>query len=351
MLHLLTGREKIDPEIRPTPSTIIDRGPLRTLHRYGGQNAPGTPVLLVPPLAAPASCYDLRSGCSLVEFLLDAGHPVYLLDYGDVTYADRDAGIERWVDNILPRAIDRVTLDAGGEPVHLVGWSMGGQLSVLTAAHRPDLPIASITAVASPFDYAKVPVLAALRGVHRLVPRLLADVPFRLLGGVPGTMVRRGFQLSGLDRHLTRPLMELINSGDHDFLAHLESVDKFTAGMTAYPGRTFLQIYHDFFRSNALAGGRLDLAGHRISFARVRIPVLIMSGEADLFSPPPAAEHLAQLLTGSPEVRTERVPGGHLGVITGRSARTTTWAHLADFLADPSPRGPATADPAASEIV
>lgn len=332
MRRLLTGRAKIEPELRPTPSTVIDRGPMGTLHRYPQQQPSGAPILLVPPLAAPASCYDLRRGCSLVEFLLDAGHPVYLVDYGDVSYADRDAGIERWIEGILPRAVERVAQDVG-EPPHLVGWSMGGQLSVLTAAHRTDLPIASVTAVASPFDYTKIPVLAVLRCVNRLVPRPLADIPFRLLGGVPSTLVRRGFQLSGLDRHLLRPLVELSNMDDHEFLAHLVSVDKFTAAMTAYPGRTFLQIYHDYFRSNALATGVVDLAGRRISVGKVDVPVLIVSGTSDLFSPPPASEHLAKLLTGAPRVQIERVPGGHLGVITGRGARATTWTHLAGFLA------------------
>lgn len=334
MLPLLTGRGTATAEPRPTRATVVDRGPMRTLHRYQPRIVTGAPVLLVPPLAAPASCYDLRRGCSLVEFLLDAGHPVYLVDYGDVSYADRDAGMERWIEEIIPRSIEHAAQDSGGRLVHTLGWSMGGQLAVLTAADRPDLPIASLSAVASPFDYDKIPLMAALRRVDRLVPRLLADLPYRLLGGVPGRLVRHGFQLSGLDRHLTRPFTELSNRDDRDFLAHLESVDRFTADMTSYPGRTFLQIYHHYFRSNLLATGALDLAGRRIALDKVGVPVLIVSGTSDLFSPPPAAEHLAELLTNAPLVRTERAPGGHLGVITGRSARTTTWAHFAGFMAE-----------------
>jgi polyhydroxyalkanoate synthase subunit PhaC len=33
-------------------------------------------------------------------------------------------------------------------------------------------------------------------------------------------------------------------------------------------------------------------------------------------------------------VRFETAPGGHLGVLTGRRARTTTWTHLDAFLDD-----------------
>jgi hypothetical protein len=40
------------------------------------------------------------------------------------------------------------------------------------------------------------------------------------------------------------------------------------------------------------------------------------------------------LLTGAPSVRVERAPGGHLGVLTGRGARRSSWLHLDEFLGD-----------------
>ncbi|MEA2466871.1 MAG: poly[(R)-3-hydroxyalkanoate] polymerase subunit PhaC, partial [Thermoleophilaceae bacterium] len=40
------------------------------------------------------------------------------------------------------------------------------------------------------------------------------------------------------------------------------------------------------------------------------------------------------LLSGAPEVRVETAKGGHLGVLTGRSAIRTTWRYLDDFLRD-----------------
>jgi polyhydroxyalkanoate synthase len=51
------------------PRSVIDSGPQRTVYRYrrGGRARDGAPVLLIPPLAAPASCFDLRRGASLAE--------------------------------------------------------------------------------------------------------------------------------------------------------------------------------------------------------------------------------------------------------------------------------------------
>jgi polyhydroxyalkanoate synthase len=42
--------------------------------------------------------------------------------------------------------------------------------------------------------------------------------------------------------------------------------------------------------------------------------------------------HLVDLLTGSQSVRYQVCPGGHLGVLTGRAARTTTWPLIDEWL-------------------
>ncbi len=42
---------------------------------------------------------------------------------------------------------------------------------------------------------------------------------------------------------------------------------------------------------------------------------------------------MVPLLTGSREVRFEVVPGGHLGMITGRAARATTWTAIDEWVA------------------
>src|SRR5581483_2128554 len=76
-------------DLRPMPRTLIDEGILREVYHYrplAGVEQIGDPILLVTPLAAPSSCFDLRRGCSLVEHLLQQGRPVYLVEYGEVSF-------------------------------------------------------------------------------------------------------------------------------------------------------------------------------------------------------------------------------------------------------------------------
>jgi polyhydroxyalkanoate synthase len=325
-------------DLRRMPRTLIDEGTLREVYHYrpaGKVQESGDPVLLVTPLAAPATCFDLRRGCSLVEHFVDAGRRTYLVEYGQVSFKDRSLGMEHWIDEVVPAAIKAVSAHAGGRKVHVVGWSLGGIFSVLTAADNPDLPIASLTAIGSPFDVAQVPLVAPLRPLLNVewIQRLgLVTRAYQLLGGAPKPMVRWAFQMSSLQKLVTKPLAIATHLDDTEFLAQIEAVDDFTANMIAYPGRTFGQLYHRMVRGNALRTGELAFGDRVIEVAAVDKPTLVFAGAADGIAPVGSVKALVPLLTGAPEVRFEIVPGGHLGMLTGRAARTTTWRVLDEWI-------------------
>ncbi|MFH5212142.1 alpha/beta fold hydrolase [Antrihabitans sp. NCIMB 15449] len=321
-------------DLRRSPRTLIDLGPQRAVYRYQPTaEVRSGPVLLVPPLAVADTCFDLRRGCSLVSHLVDGGRATYVVDYGRISFDDRRLGMEHWIDDVLPAAIRAVSADAGGQPVHLVSWSLGGVFCLLTAAEHADLPIASITPIASPVDFHAVPMAAPLLPVAKLTGGAILTQLTRLLGGAPKPMVQRAFQLSSVTRYLTKPLTLATNLHDRDFLAQMEAVDEFTRNMTAYPARTFGQSYQRLFRHNDLADGTLVLsAGRIIRLADVTVPVLVVAGKGDTIAPLASVNRVVDLLTGSPRVRSRVAPGGHLGVLTGRAAQTSTWAYLDEFL-------------------
>jgi polyhydroxyalkanoate synthase len=323
-------------DLRPMPRTLIDDGPLREVYHYRPQKqvrATGDPVLLVTPLAAPATCYDLRRDCSLVEHFLREGRPTYLVEYGEISFRDRNLGMEHWVEEVVPEAIRAVSEHAGGRPVHVIGWSLGGIFATLVAADNPKLPIASLTVVGSPFDVREVPLVAPLRPILRITDGGIVTRLYRMLGGAPKPLVRRAFQLSSGTKVLTKPLAIAQHLDDAEWLAQIEAVDRFTANMIAYPGRTFGQLYHRMLKHNQLRTGKVDLSGHEIDLAAIKVPVLVFAGNTDGIAPIPAVKALLPLLPNSREVRFEIVPGGHLGMLTGRAARRTTWVVMDEWIA------------------
>ena len=198
-------------DLRPMPRTLIDEGVLREVYHYrpaATAREHGDPVLLVTPLAAPALCFDLRRGCSLVEHFVDAGP------------ADVPRGVRRgllhataaWAwstgsTRSCPRRSEEVSAHAGGRPVHVVGWSLGGIFALLTAADRPDLPIASLTVVGAPVDVTQVPLVAPLRPLLDLTDGARAGHPgLPAAGRRPEAAGARAFQLSSFQKLVTKPL-------------------------------------------------------------------------------------------------------------------------------------------------
>jgi len=203
----------------------------------------------------------------------------------------------------------------------------------------------------SPFDVGQVPIVAPLRPLLSLTDGYgpLTWV-YQAAGAVPRPLVRWAVQLSAVQKLVTKPLAVVRHLDDADYLAQLEAVDRFRDHMVAYPGRTFGQLYHRLLKGKALDEGAFDLEGRTISIADVTAPVLVFAGAEDGIAPAGSVKALVPFLVGSSDVRFEIVPGGHLGILTGRRARTATWpvidAWLAEwsrFGAEPAPAATAAA--------
>ncbi|MFC4375226.1 alpha/beta fold hydrolase [Nocardia halotolerans] len=327
------GIEPVDP----TPSTVLWDEPHRLLRRYDTEYrsaASDSAVLLVPPLAAPATCFDLRRDQSLARYLVETGRAPYLIDYGEIGFADRRMGFEDWVTDILPEAIRRTSADRGGAPVDLIGWSIGGMFSLLTAAANAELPIRSITAVGAPLDYDKMLGVPQLRAVAKLTGGRATTAVVRAAGGIPAPLTRLGYRLAAYDRELARPMFIASNIARTDTLAKMESIDRFQAAMPGYPGRFYGQLWGRMMLANDIGNGKLELRERTIRLADVRVPVLLIGGTVDVITPKAAVEAGLRTLSGAPSVTYEVVPGSHLGILTGPEARETTWAHLDKFLAE-----------------
>jgi polyhydroxyalkanoate synthase len=180
-------------------------------------------------------------------------------------------------------------------------------------------------------------MMAPVRRLAQLTGGALGTALYRTLGGAPAPLVSAGFRLTAIDRLLTKPLFLAEHLADRETLAHTQAIDRYMSRMLAYPGRTFGQLYHDFFRVNSIADGVVPLRDRNVALADVRVPVLSVAGASDVLAPKAAVHHVGELLTGAPQVRLETAPGGHLGVLTGKAAVGTTWIYLDEFLAETAP--------------
>ncbi len=296
----------------------------------------GAPVLLVSPLGACGVAFDLRRGCSLVEHLVGEGRHVHQVDDEDVVGHDAPtpgspADLARWVDDILPHVIRLVSSHHDGAPVHVVGWSLGGLACVLTAADDPSLPIASLTALATPFTLEPVPEHVPSRPLAVSAGGPVLATVQTLLGLVPTVPpIPRFLSVGAVGALLTTPLTVASHLADRDFLAQLEAIDDVRALVGAQAelvGATF----HAMVAPGELERGRVSVGGRRIDLANVERPVLLVSGEDDVVVPPRAVRAGSAVLSGA-DTSLMTAAGGHLGVVCGRASRDHLWPALCAFL-------------------
>ncbi|MGB3302237.1 alpha/beta fold hydrolase [Gordonia sp. (in: high G+C Gram-positive bacteria)] len=318
--------------------------PHARLSRYGSasqlqaaRDAGQVPVLLVPPLAVPARCYDLASGVdpanSVVEFLLGIGTVPYVIDFGDVGYGDRNMGFEDYFDTIVPRAIAEVVDDfrAGSDSVDLMGWSLGGTLSLLTAGAQRDLPIRSVITVGTPLNYQKIEP-------YPLVKKLLAPTDgrpltyaIRALGGIPSFAVRLAYRATSWDRELKKPQYILQNLNNEEALMRMQVIDRFQGSLPGYPGRASEQMLVNLIVRDEIAQGTVHFDGITVDLKSITAPIFMVGSHRDAIVSHGAAEHGLELFSESVHTEFHTVETSHLGLLTGAVAEGETWPAIAAF--------------------
>ncbi len=134
-----------DARTGTTPKDIVWTHRKTTLYRYrSAQREHAIPVLLVFALINRPDIFDLRAGSSFVEFLLDEGFDVFLLDWGVPGDEDADMGLDSFVCDELHWGIRETLRAAEQDELTLLGWCIGGTLCAMYAALHADGPVRNL---------------------------------------------------------------------------------------------------------------------------------------------------------------------------------------------------------------
>lgn len=304
--------------------------PTNTRHRV--------PVLLIPPLGVYGWIYDLMAERSWVRFLNARGFEVYLVDWGDPSKENSDLCIETYVNQWHKNAVEEVHKHSGIDKISLVGYCMGGLLTLLYAGAHGHGNIQNIVTIASPIDFHKNHIQGKLLAA---LDKATKNIPLKKLERDPSSFHVPGDVLAILFK-MTNPLAGVVsyfdlvrNLSDREYLqAHLTTKEWFT-NMADYPGATVQQLGLKFSLRNQLASGIIPLSDHTADFSRIDANYLGFAGDTDNIVSIPAAEKIMDLVS-SQDKSFQVVPGGHAGVFAGGRAKQHTWSITADWLAERS---------------
>jgi len=312
-------------DTRPSPHTVLVDEPHCQVRRHdppaGTRRA--TPIVFVPPLGGTARVYDIRRGHSMAQSLAEAGHPVYVLDYGSVGFEDRDLGLAEFVDGYVARAVDAAHRDSGAR-VLLAGWCAGGIFAALYATSTAARSrLAGLALLASPLDLSRGHMLWPLANLR------VTEAALRLARetGLPAPVVSWMFKLSSPVKQVTKPLTLLRNLDDREFLVHFASLDEYVNAFAAYPGAAGYELVRGLVDERVLHG-TMRVGRRRADVRRITVPTLVIAGSTDVLAPAGTVQAWTEVLRDS---EYHVVAGGHLGVMAGRRAPASTWALLEGF--------------------
>ena len=313
-----------------TPKRVVwSRGPA-TLARYQARTdvQQPLPLLLVHSLVSRPYILDLVPGNSFVAYLLDQGFDVYLADWGIPTSGDADLGLEDYVLDFLPAMVDAVLEESAADALSLLGYCLGGVLTLLYAATHPDGPVRNLLTLATPVDFDHLGLL----GVWGRA--LNADRLVDHTGNVPAALIKQSFRLLKPASEVSPVRLVSLwqQLEDNRFVAQFRAFDRWTNDHVDFPGAAFRQTLRELVQGNKLIRGGLTLDGIPVDLAAIRPSLLAIAAEGDHIVPVAAAAPQVDLVA-SQDKGFLRLPGGHVGLAAGRKARTTLWPHVAAWLA------------------
>ena len=306
-----------------TPADVVHQENKWRLLRLRGARS-GPPVVLVPSLINRWYVLDLLPGRSFAGFLAERGYDVYAIDWGTPEDEDRFLSFDDVCDRYLGRAIRRAARLSRTPRVHLLGYCMGGTLTAIHAARRPER-IASLCLVAAPIRFAEGGILTDWTRSAGFDPEVLAEG-----GNVPWPLLQASFHLLRPTLILSKLASLLPRLDDKEFVKGVVALETWGNDNVSFPAEIFRAWVGDLYREDQLYRGEFRLSGRPVRLEEIRCPTMVVTFEQDHIVPKASATAILDRL--DPRLAQHvHLLGGHVGAMTSRSAATGLWPMIGGF--------------------
>lgn len=349
-----------------TPGCVVLRNHMMELIQY----TPATPSVFAEPVLIVPSCImkyyilDLSPSNSLVGWLVAQGHTVFMMSWRNPDESDALIGIEDYVHEGVLCALRHVS-SAFAEPVHLVGYCLGGTFAAIAAAalhgnavrgraaratdratdlaaghaaghaashNREVNPLASLTLLATETDFSEpgeIGVLIDEAQVH-LLEEMMAERGF-----LTGQQMAQSFQFLH-SRELvwaarTRRWMLGEDETSNDLMV-------WNADVTRLPAVMHSEYLRRCYLHNELPNGRFMLEGHRVALSDIRVATFAVGTVKDHVVPWHSAFKIHRQVGGA--VRFVLTNGGHNAGIVSEPGHKGRSYQMLDMAADATPMAP-----------
>ena len=292
---------KVGENVATSPGKVVFRNRVFELIQYAPttETVHEVPLLIFPPWINKFYILDLQPKNSMIKWLTDQGHTVFLVSWVNPGEDMADVGFEDYMREGVYEAVEAVTKAAGVERMNTVGYCVGGTLLAATLAHMAktgDSRIQSATFFASQADFkcaGDLLVFSDEAGIQFLEDKM------DQAGGV-------------LDAQTMADTFNSLRSNDliWNYVVDNYYIGKqpppfdllyWNADQTRMPKALHLFYLRKFYRDNALTEGKLELLGENLSLKDVAIPIFMQSSKEDHIAPAPSVYRSALAFGGPVE--------------------------------------------------
>lgn len=320
------------PTLGASPKDVlVERGTMRLYHYHPRvDDVYRVPILLVMATTNRGYIFDMVPGQSLVEFLLDAGFDVFMLDWEAPRPDERRLTLEHYVLDFLPAAVARVAAETGEPDLSVVGYCFGGVLSLLWASLHPD-PLANLVTFTTPVDFSKMAMFQAWADRRFFDVDRLVDT----LGNCPGDYLYTAFDMLRPGTRAAGQVRLYDNLHDDEFVRGFRMFDRWASDVLPLAGEYFRQTTKALMWDNRLLDGSMTVGGRPIDLGAITAPFLHVAAQHDHIVPTDASAPLIDMV-GSADKREMVLKGGHVSLVAGANAKKRLWPNLVQWLGERS---------------
>ena len=313
-----TGTEAFEPGkgTALSPGKVVLRNALIELIQY----SPATPdvyaepVLIVPAWIMKYYILDLSAKNSLVKYLTDQGHTVFMISWKNPDSGDRDFAMDDYLNLGLRAAVDAVSAIVPGAGIHATGYCIGGTLLAIGAAalaREGDRRLASMTLLAAQTDFSEPGELALFINPSQLS---LLEAQMYQEGVLDSRQMGGAFQMLRPRELIWQPMLNNYVKGTREPMIDLMA---WNADGTRMPYKMHTEYLYRLYMDNELSAGRFPVNGEPVRLADVELPAFIVGTETDHVAPWKSVYKIDGLL-GSKDFTFLLTSGGHnAGIVSG----------------------------------
>jgi len=326
-------------EVGQTPSEVVyEENKLELLHydaeaagiEVDEEDKESVPILIVYALINRPYILDLQEERSVVRRLLEGGHDVYLIDWNEPSRLDQHLTLDDYVNRYIDNCVDVVRERSGEDAINLLGYCMGGTMSVMySALHKEKINALGLMAAGLCFDQTGG-VLEEWGAGEYYNPDDVTDT----FGNVPAEMLDVGFALMDpVENYVSKYIRFAENMENESFVENFGRMEKWLGDGIDVAGETYVQFLEDIYQENKLYKNELEIGGKHVDIQNIDMPVLQLMGEYDHLVPAAASKPFNEVIP-SDDAEIMEFSTGHIGLSVSSSTHANLWPDVAEWYSE-----------------